>query len=1691
MLKAKYTYFLLFVLGGLIRAFPQTYGNEWIVYSQDYYKIKIAREGMYRIDSATLAGAGVPLSTIDARNIQLFHKGKELHCYLRGESDGVFNAGDYLMFYADKNTGKDDSLLYYGVPYLSNPYFSLVNDTAAVFLSWNNSTSNKRWTLNTDTTYSQSAASPYYFKEVISPFVTGYNAGPLNQLNMSDPRYRLGEGRYYNFIPDNATSTLLINTSALYTGGPPASLTTCFSGSNDISGVYRDHIIRFTYEDNAGTNILLATDSVTGYDTRRHTYTVSPAVFGNTTVLACTSDVNPQTTIPNYTTVNYFRALFPHQFNLLNSQEEKLWLPDDGTQAKSKLVISNFGGSRPFFVNLSDSTLHTVSAGGGGFVTLVPNSGKTKLCYLADSTRLIPVTRLAPVNGTGKFVDYSGELADSNYLLLYHPKLNTGGEVTNYKNFRASVGGGGYPVIMASVLDIYDQFGHGVEISPLAIRNFCKWVKAASYKDPAALFLMGKSVHPPDCIDGSNAPLYRSLNLVPTWGNPPSDNLITQGLSGSTYLEPAIPTGRLSAQTPADVSNYLNKAVLFSQQTAPELWKKRALHFIGGNTYFEQQALSYYMKQMEQSYEDTLMGGHVFSFYKTTTAPTSVTTNDSVRQLIESGVSMMTFFGHGSQTGFDQNIDNPQNYNNSPRFPIIIANSCYTGDIHSGDQLSHSEVYTLAPNNKGSIAYIANVTEGLASDLYLYSHELYKHIAAKTYGQSYGACIRKSVYQLMYDKAMGSYPGDSILEWSCLAMTLHGDPAIGHYSKPKPDYTLDNSDVIFNTATYPDSIGVSIVMTNLAKAINDSFTVMLQRNFPNGDTVTFFRRAPAPRYKDTLTFYIAKEYSRAAGINCFSVDLDHFKEIDEVNELNNITNGNVCLFIPGSAIEPVWPYKYAIVPNISNVVLKASTADPFAQLTTYRFQVDTNDKFLTPLVNTTVNAAGGVVSLPVTLYNQDSLVYFWRVSKDDNDTLNWKESSFQVITGKYGWAQAHFHQFKNDAYQYVVYSDTTPRQFEFVNDVKSIKANTVFLTGNITDANLAYNNAVVRWFSCAPNGWTIAVFDSLTGNFRYSDTLGPKPPAGWLGASNNCVCDLGTRMARDFGKISQCGHSTTTWQSDLAKFITDSIKTGDYVMAYTVRWLNPVDSLNNGGLINAFHLIGSTKIDSLTDSTLLIVFGRKGMTPGQAHETLSYTKAQAITQSDSIITNYKNGYIASEIIGPCMYSDTAWKSLHWYFTNLGTDIAPSKDSIVVRVVGITSAGQKVPLVDFPKDSLDVLDLSAYDISGKQYPYLQLIAFEADNQNNTPPQLQRWQIIYDPAPEAAIHPPAGFSVFKSTVEEAEDFKVRVPIMNISDFAFNDSLVVTYALEDANRVKHALPYDLKKKPFLPDSVIFDTVTVSTLGYPGNDVLWIDVNPPGHAKYQPEQFHFNNIAQINFLVNRDKTNPLLDVTFDGIHILNGDIVSAKPNILIGLKDENKFLALNDTSNFTVYIQYPGATVETRLFFKDELAFTPAQLPGNSCKINYKPVLPQDGKYTLHIIATDRSKNLSGAVDYRIQFEIVNKPSITEVLNYPNPFSTSTRFVFTVTGSEVPETFKIQILTITGRVVKEITREELGFIHIGRNITEYAWDGTDQFGDKLANGVYLYRVDTRLNGEEIDHLSTDADGYFKKGFGKMLLMR
>jgi flagellar hook assembly protein FlgD len=95
-----------------------------------------------------------------------------------------------------------------------------------------------------------------------------------------------------------------------------------------------------------------------------------------------------------------------------------------------------------------------------------------------------------------------------------------------------------------------------------------------------------------------------------------------------------------------------------------------------------------------------------------------------------------------------------------------------------------------------------------------------------------------------------------------------------------------------------------------------------------------------------------------------------------------------------------------------------------------------------------------------------------------------------------------------------------------------------------------------------------------------------------------------------------------------------------------------------------------------------------------------------------------------------------------------------------------------------------------------------------------------------------------------------------------------------------------------------------------------------------------------------------------------------------------------------------------------------------------------------------------------------------ITNIFNFPNPFSSSTVFTFEqnqVTSLDA----EIKIYTVAGRMIQSLKRE-----NVNDHFVQIPWDGRDRDGDPLANGVYLYKViaktqDGRLASEVLGKLS------------------
>ncbi|MBX7051119.1 MAG: hypothetical protein K1X54_03695 [Flavobacteriales bacterium] len=1652
-------------------------GNEWINYNQQYWKFPIASDGLYQITYNDLLMGGFPVSTVDPRKIQLFGRGFECPLHIEGESDGIFNSSDYIEFYAQHNDGWLDSLVYENSDRLANPAYSLYNDTIHYFLTVSSQDGLRRPIIGFNN-FDDYTPEPYCWHEATESYHEEYLLGLQDINGIGLPGYDVAEGWFDNRFPKGGSHTATISTQGVYQGldAPPA-LVRSNAASASIAVGFPNHHLQVGW----GNPIQVELDtSYYGYQLIHTAFSIPASSMTSNTVITHRS-IDDLGVASDYHAVSFVSITYPHSFSLENySSFHFFWNGELGTSFRL-IEISNFNSTHPrlFVLNSGASKEIQLFEEGGHYKAIVPvaESGQTHL-WLMDGDQIPGQVQLSPVTQTGYFSDYASQENEHTYLIITHPSL-----LNSANNYGAWRNNGDVHSLVVNVEELYMQYACGIWKNPLAIRRFCDDLIHAWVAPPEHLFIIGKSIHEADFSFTSGArndPEKYAHNLVPTWGYPGSDALFTAGLNGTLY-EVAIPTGRLAAQQEQQVLEYLNKVIEHESQP-PALWQKNVMHFGGGTIAYEQALFKSYLENYSQIAADTSFGGVVYPFYKNTSDPIQMNVSDSIQLLINEGVSLMTFFGHASSTGFDQNIDTPQSYDNQGKYPLLIGNSCYTGNIHLSDAQSASENFVLVPD-RGMIGFLAKTDLGIPVYLNLFTENFYKEICQLNYGKSIGECMKLAVRDFQV-------ADDFYRKNVALNFTLHGDPAIRLHAHEKPDYNINASSISFEPADITASISsfdVHIVIENIGKATHDDVGIELIRHYPDGTDSVYVTVVDQILHRDTVTFHIPNNTSIAAGDNRFDVYIDY--PLNAVEELNDMTNNIVTsksLLITSGDLFPVVPYSFEVVPT-NQVTLKASTGFAFEEQRQYIIQADTTDLFNSPFLMTLqVTQGGGVVEWPLNLSLADSTVVFWRCSRDSispDQTYNWYNSSFQYISGEHGWGQDHFFQFRNNLISGVDQNNVS-REWQFEPTVAHLKCQ-VYGAANTNYEALAtryqLNLNVLEYggFGFNAPALMVAVLDSSTFTPWASNYNGLNPNHDF----GNTLESANARGRAERYFIFQQGDPT---QLQAFNNMMEQIPDSQYVLIYTWQFAEKQQWEDYAPEINDFFAsMGANAITALPDSLPFIVFFRKGE-PQSLIEIVGGTSSDYLVLETDLIGSIGHATIQSPLIGPA----ENWGSARWNFSSL-EPLAGDQSQFILH--GLDEQGADHLLAEI-NQSGEIDDLSSL-APGTQFPYLRLETRLKDTTHYTSPQLDRWHVLYDRVPECAINPQAGFFLETDSLVQGQFIQVAVAIENISDLDM-DSLMVQYTLEDAAHNLHMIPYPMQS-PLLSGEILFDTLSIDTRDYAGNVVLHIEANPVidnfGQT-HQREQSHFNNLANIRLHIEEDRINPILDVTFDGQHILQGDIVSVTPHIVITLDDENEYFILNeeaDTSRFKIYLTSPDNVVSQVFFASPDLDWIPASAPANKFRIDYTPALAMDGTWQLRVQGSDKSGNLSGSLDYEIDFNIISKPTITEVVNYPNPFTTRTQFVFTLTGTVPPDQVKIQIMNINGDIVREITQDELGPLRIGRNFTEYWWDGTDEFGDRLANGVYLYRVQAKLNGEPLEISETTASRFFNRGFGKMYLFR
>ena len=1656
-----------FALLSFVTLVAQPQSNSWIDYDQSYYKFKISEDGIYRINFQTLLDAGIPLSSLDPRNFQLFARGKEIPIYVKGENDGTFNAVDYIEFYAKANDGWLDTALYKSAALQPNPHYSLFNDSISYFLSWNSQQNNLRFKEENAVDFSSYFKASFVWKEVLQHFQRTYYDGEILSGGLTDPEYVSSEGWMDNPLILGRSKSKNLSTPDRYLSGSEAILELRISGASDWKPVSNgDHHLQISL----GNQLI---DTIfEGYDLINIKRNIPPSALNNGNNTIQFKSIDDRNASVDRTALSFIKLTYPQNTAFGNNSYYQFLLDDAGNQDAQFLEISAFnGGNAPVLYDLSNQKkIRIIKSINNLYRTIVPNGKGRKSCVAAAESEIQLVQELEPVGNNGKFTDYKAQQEDTTYLIITHQSLLP--EVTTYAAYRRSTD---YHPLIALVGELYDQYAFGIEKHPMAIRNFVQDALTTWDEPIENLFLIGKSV---------NAKSYRkktenfSKNLLPTLGNPATDNLLTAGLNGSLFA-PAIPMGRLSVKSMDQIGAYLNKVIEY-ESAEPALWMKRALHFAGGKSAFETNTHENFLNGFASDFQSPPYGGEARLFRKSTSAPFQVTLADSIRQLINDGVAMLTFFGHSSATGgFDISIDTPDKFQNQGKYHLLLANSCFAGNTHQPDALSTSEQYVLEPR-KGAVAFIASGNLGFSFFLNTYSSTLYENFAGKNYGKSLAENMKLTVEEIQ-----GNDPSIAIKSVS-LEMTLQGDPAIVLNAHPLPDYKVSSELVAVKpqeVTTDLDSFTVNFTIQNIGRAIQDSVMIRMSRTFPGGtaEDSTLIRRIPGITNTVTLSFTFPLNGFEEAGVNKFTLVVDPFSEIEELSKFNNLVETEI--LIRSGEIIPVYPYEFSIVGEQAPS-LKASTAFAFEKEKSYIFELDTTAGFNSPFKKTnTQNSFGGVVAWqPEELKNMpDSAVYFWRVSnlpQSNANDFNWRSSSFQYLSGESGWAQAHFDQFNSNNFLFIK-QNPLQREFQFTERLSELFVKTIGTppSDQLSDIFYSLDADTRERGSCFPSSaFLIAVLDSLTfdswktpfNGENAGNDFGQANVGAWCLPNRNRSESVFNFNARDTAQLFA-----------MRDFLNNKIPDGAYVVAY--NWFNiDFDAIRaiDSSILRAFQNLGSTKSGKWKNNHPFIITVQKGKPQSMIEKVGDSTKA-TIEIKRVLRSNADFGESNSPLVG----RGKDFSRLAYQFKSLET---PTADSIRFQLYGVKD-GKSTELMQANDFRLDT-NISA-SVDAGAHDRLKLKYNLYDPALRTPLQLKRWQVNYRELPDAALAPNLGFKVNKDSLQRGELLQLELAVQNVSKNPIGKLPIQFTVLNNQSRLQEIESFELPAMP--ADSTVITKVKVPTENLVGSNTLLIQLNPD---KTVEEQHSFNNFGQYNFFVFEDGINPLLDVTFDGRQIMNREIVSSSPQIDISLRDDNEFLLMDDTSTFAVFLKAPNEEAKLLNYGVNtyyNMEFKPANSVSNKAMVRLKPELKKDGIYELLIQAKDKSGNASGSRDYKVQFEVINKSSVSRLLNYPNPFSTSTRFVFTLTGNQIPDQIQIQIMTITGKVVREIDQFELGPIHIGNNITDFAWDGKDKYGDQLANGVYLYRVKMRINGSSIEHRDTEADRFFTREFGKMFLLR
>lgn len=210
---------------------------------------------------------------------------------------------------------------------------------------------------------------------------------------------------------------------------------------------------------------------------------------------------------------------------------------------------------------------------------------------------------------------------------------------------------------------------------------------------------------------------------------------------------------------------------------------------------------------------------------------------------------------------------------------------------------------------------------------------------------------------------------------------------------------------------------------------------------------------------------------------------------------------------------------------------------------------------------------------------------------------------------------------------------------------------------------------------------------------------------------------------------------------------------------------------------------------------------------------------------------------------------------------------------------------------------------------------------------------------------------------------------------------------------------------------------------------------------------------IGGTNANATADTKGPEVKLYMNDTKFIFGDITNDHPLMLAFMNDSNGINTVGNGIGHDIMLTLDGNTENAQILNDAYVADLNSYQSGS---VQYAYSNLSTGRHSLELKTWDVYDNPSLSYTEFIVAETADI-ALKHVLNYPNPCTSHTEFMFEHNQPGIPITVQVQIFTLSGKLIKTLNVSmQTDDVHA----EPIVWDGKDDYGDNIGKGVYIYRL-------------------------------